>query len=132
MLFSVQQHGNINVRGFLILKINNFTRIVNVHLYFVMATVPYLLYILARLYLNTTYTVSSIKNGLRLRNTHEFILCALFFKNFKLLNKLQNKQGNYPKQVLLQDNIKNKLVIAGIIHRKLYIVKQLLNQNSGQ
>ena len=62
------------------------------------------------------------------------------FKNFKLINyltKLQNKRGNYPKQVLLQDNIKDKLVTAGIIHRKLYrpvayIVKQLLNQNSGQ
>ena len=57
------------------------------------------------------------------------------------LTKLQNKRGNYPKQVLLQDNIKDKLVTAGIIHRKLYqhvltvcayIVKQPLNQNSGQ
>ena len=36
------------------------------------------------------------------------------------LTKLQNKQGNYPKQVLLQDNIKDKLITAGIIHRKLY------------
>ena len=36
------------------------------------------------------------------------------------LIKLQNKRGNYPKQVLLQDNIKDKLVTAGIIHRKLY------------
>ena len=62
MLFSVQQCGNINVRGLLIVKTNNFARIVNACLYFVMATVPYSLYMLIRLYLNTTYTVSSIKN----------------------------------------------------------------------
>ena len=50
------------MREFLILKANNLARIVNAHLYFVMVTVPCLLYIPARLYLNTTYTVSSIKN----------------------------------------------------------------------
>ena len=65
MLCSVQQHGNINVRGFLILKTNILARIVNACLYFVMVTVPYLLYITTRLYLNTTYTVPSIKNGLK-------------------------------------------------------------------
>ena len=67
-------------------------------------------------------------------------MCAIFLSVINYLTKLQNKRGNYPKQALLQDNIKDKLVTAGIIHRKLYrqvltvcayIVKQLLNQNSG-
>ena len=44
---------------------DNIARIVNTCLYFVMTTVPYLLYVLTRLYLNTTYTVSSTKNGLK-------------------------------------------------------------------
>ena len=50
-------------------------------------------------------------------------MCAILLRTLncdKLLNKLQNKRGNYPKQVLLQDNLKDKLVTAGIIHRKLY------------
>ena len=51
---------SISVRGFLIIKTNN---LVNEHLYFVMATVPYLLYITTTLYLNTTYTVSLTKNS---------------------------------------------------------------------
>ena len=65
MLFSVQQYGSINVRGFLIIKTNNLTHIVNACLYFVMATVPYLLYIMTTFYLNTTYTLSSTKNALK-------------------------------------------------------------------
>ena len=51
--------GNINVKGFLIMKTNNLAHIVNTHLYFVIETVPYLVYIPTRLYLNATYTVSS-------------------------------------------------------------------------
>ena len=70
MLFSVQQRGNINVRGFLIINTNNLTHIVNACLYFVMVTMPYLLYITTKLYLNTTYTVSSTKNGLKNTNDH--------------------------------------------------------------
>ena len=53
------------MRVFLIIYINNLACIVNAHLCFVMATVPYLLYIPTRLYLNTTYTVSSTNNGLK-------------------------------------------------------------------
>ena len=62
MLFSVQQCDNINMRGFLIINTNNLACIVR---YFVMATVSYLLYMPTRLYLNTVYTVSSTKNGLK-------------------------------------------------------------------
>ena len=65
MLLNVQQHASINVRGFLEIKTNNLARIVNAHLCFVMATVPYLLYITTTFYLNTTYTLSSTKNGLK-------------------------------------------------------------------
>ena len=39
-----------------LIKATNLAYIVNVHLYFVMVTVPYLLYIPTRLYLNTTYS----------------------------------------------------------------------------
>ena len=53
----------INVREFLIIKTNNLARIANAHLHFIMATMPYLLYITTGLYLNTTYTVLSTKNG---------------------------------------------------------------------
>ena len=63
------------MRGFLIIKTNK--RIVNVRLYFVMATVPYLLYILTRLYLNTIYTVSSTKNGIINRLIQTMIIDAL-------------------------------------------------------
>ena len=47
------------------MKTNNLACTVNMRLYFVMATVPYLLYIPTRLYLNTIYTVLSTKNGLK-------------------------------------------------------------------
>ena len=43
-------------------KNENLAYFANAHLYFVMATVLYLLYITTMLYLNATYTVSSTKN----------------------------------------------------------------------
>ena len=42
----------------------------------------------------------------------------------KLLNKTQNKQGIYPKQVLLQDNIKDKyqfIEYFGMARRRVFL-----------